>query len=56
MMSEVGKLWDELVDNGYFTEDELKLITSINGYSVKTLNECIFARYGYRNLKQMMEE
>jgi hypothetical protein len=55
-MSEVGKLWDSLIEGGYFTEGELKLITNINGYSIKTLNECIYARYGYRSLKQMQEE
>ena len=54
--NDVNVLWDELLDQELFTYDELKLITSINGLSVETLNDAIFARYGYRDLEQMMEE
>jgi len=32
------------------------LITNINGYSIDTLNDCIYARYGYRSYEQMHEE
>ena len=54
--TEVIYLWDTLVDRGYFTDTELDLVTSINGYSVDTLNDCLYARYGYRNLEQMEDE
>jgi len=50
------KLWDILVELELFTDDELRLLTNINGLSVETLNDAIFARYGYRDLKQMMED
>lgn len=53
---EVNELWDKLVENDYFTEEELRLITNINGYTVDTLNDCIFARYGYRDYSQMTGE
>lgn len=53
---DVNDLWDELLDLELFTYEELKLLTSINGYSVETLNDAIFSRYGYRDLEQMMEE
>ena len=53
---DVNVLWDELQDMELFTYEELKLLTNINGYSVETLNDAIFARYGYRDLEQMMEE
>ena len=53
--TEVIYLWDSLVDADYFTDAELELITNINGYSVETLNDCIYARYGYRSLEQMEE-
>lgn len=52
---EVIYTWDRLVDAGYFTDEELELITNINGYTMDTLNDCIYARFGYRSLKQMEE-
>lgn len=55
-MEEVNKIYTELIEHGYFTEDELSLITCINGYSVDTLNDCIYARYGYRDLEQLLND
>lgn len=49
-------LYYELIVHELFTQDELELITNINGFTVETLNDCIFARYGYRDLEQMLEE
>jgi len=54
--NDVNVLWDELLERDLFTYEELQLLTNINGYSVETLNDAIFARYGYRDLEQMMEE
>ena len=53
---EVIYVWDKLVDMGLFTDRELELITNINGYTIDTLNDAIYARYGYRSLDQMLEE
>ena len=53
---DVNELWDQLLEYELFTYEELQLLTNINGYSVETLNDAIFARYGYRDLEQMMEE
>jgi hypothetical protein len=53
---DVFELWDTLVAHEYFTPDELQLLVKVNGLSVKTLNEAIFARYGYRDWEQMKEE
>ena len=53
---EVIYTWDKLVDMGLFTDRELELITNINGYNIDTLNDAIYARYGYRSLDQMLEE
>jgi hypothetical protein len=55
-MIDVAELYETLVDEELFTEDELRLITDINGYSIDTLNDCIFARYGYRTYEQMKGE
>lgn len=54
-MKKVSELYDLLVEGEYFTEAELDLITCINGYSEETLNDCIYARYGYRSYEQMVE-
>ena len=56
MGNDVSYVWDFLIDNEYFTEAELALVTSINGYSIETLNDCIYVRYGYRSLDQMLGE
>lgn len=49
-----NELYDVLVDHGYFTDEELRLLTNINGFNIETLNDAIFARYGYRDYNQMM--
>lgn len=51
----VNELWDELLKMELFTEEELKLITNMNGLSIETLNDAIYARYGYRDYEQMKE-
>lgn len=53
LMKEVIELYNQLVDGCYFTDAELELVTTINGYSIKTLNDCIWARYGYHSFEQM---
>ncbi len=50
-----NELWDELIDNELFTYEELKLLSNINGFSIETLNDAIYARCGYRDYEQMME-
>lgn len=55
-MYDAADLYNELIERGLFTEEELNLITCINGFTVETLNDCLFARYGYRSLDQMLEE
>lgn len=55
-ITELNDLYNNLIDNGYFTEKELQLITDINGYNIETLNNAIYARYGYRDYKQLTEE
>lgn len=52
-MRKVNELYEKLIDGEYFTSEELSLITCINGYSIDTLNDCIYARYGYRDYSQM---
>lgn len=54
-MTELNELYNILVNDGYFTEEELQLLTNINGYNIDTLNDAIYSRYGYRTYEQMLE-
>ena len=50
------EIWDAIVEYGIATEEELELVTAINGYNSDTLNDVIFVRTGYRNIEQLLEE
>lgn len=52
----INKVWDLLIEYGVATQEELKLVTCINGYNIDTLNDVIYARTGYRNIEQMQDE
>lgn len=42
----IDKIYNLLIKNNYFTIKELQLVIKINGYTMKTLNDCCYARYG----------
>lgn len=48
--------WDYLIDNMIATEEELRLITSIDGYNLDTLEDVLYARTGYRSIEQLEDE
>lgn len=56
MNREVGYVWEALVNMEVATEEELQLVTSINGYSLDTLNDVIYVRTGYHNIEQLEME
>ena len=49
------EIWDYIVETGIATEDELRLITSINGTNEDSLNSVLYSRTGYRSLEQLTE-
>ena len=53
---EFGTLYEKLLELGLFIEEELLLLTTVNGASVETLNSAIYAKHGYQDLEQLMEE
>ena len=55
MELDLEEIWDYLVEMEIATEEELKLITDINGYNEETLNDVIYARSGYHDLEQYTE-
>ena len=56
MKNQITELWDTLVDNGLATEQTLQVITSINGYTLETLNDVLYAITGCRCIEQYHAE
>lgn len=52
----IETLWDNLVDYSIATEEELQLVTKINGYSESSLNDILYVRTGYRSWEQYQGE
>ena len=50
------EFFDFLVEYGIATEDEIRLVTDINGYNEETLNDILYARTGNRSVEQFLEE
>ena len=48
-------IWDYLVENLIATEEEIRLVTCINGYNEEALNDILYARTGYRDIEQFAE-
>ena len=44
-----------LVEYGICTSDELALVTDINGNSMQTVNDILYARTGYHSIEQYKE-
>lgn len=55
-MTEVSEICNTLIERGIATEDEINLVTNINGYNVETLNDIIYARTGYRCIEDYLSE
>lgn len=49
-------IWDYLIDYGIATENEVRLVTCINGFNEESLNDIIYARTGYRSIEQLKNE
>tara|TARA_R100000781_G_scaffold54961_1_gene35846 strand:- start:868 stop:1077 length:210 start_codon:yes stop_codon:yes gene_type:complete len=47
--------FDQLVENGIATKNEIKLVILINGYNQDALDSILYARTGYRSLSQYEE-
>ena len=49
-------IWDTIIEYGIATEEELSLVTAIDGYNEDTLNNVIYVRTDYRNIEQLLED
>lgn len=54
-MTDINTLWTLLEVYGIATEEEIDLVTNINGYSEETLSDILYARTGYRDIEQYEE-
>lgn len=50
-----NELWTLIVKYGIATDSEIDLVTDINGNSIETLNNIIYARTGYRDIESYEE-
>lgn len=55
-MKNLESYWDNLIQYGIATEEELQLITDIDGFNEETFNNALYARTGYHNWEQFTEE
>lgn len=56
IMKQFDEIFDFLTENQFFTDDELILLCCINGHSVETLNDAIYARYGFRDFESFKDD
>ena len=53
---ELSSAFDVLLDYCIVTEEELMLVTAINGTNEQTLNDILYVRCGVNSFEQFMEE
>jgi hypothetical protein len=56
MKNYLDNLWETLVDYSIATEEELQLVTSINGYNKQTMLDILYSRTGLTSFEQLEEE
>ena len=52
MMSFEG-IYDKLIELNIATEEEIDLVCCINGCTIDTLNDILYARTGYRDIEDI---
>ena len=52
----IEQVWDLFIQYNIATENELQLVTTINGYNIDSLNDILYARTGLRNIEQLLDE
>lgn len=52
----VSMLWDFIVDNNIATDNEVILVSDINGFNEETMTDIIYSRTGLRSYEQCKDE
>lgn len=55
MDKEMNALWDYLIETQIVTEDEVRLVTAINGTNLESFESMLYVRTGYRSLEQILD-
>lgn len=55
MNKQIEKLWDLLVNYELASESTLQLVTRLNGYTLETMEDVLYALTGYHSYDQFME-
>ena len=45
----------QIIDYGIATDEEIELVTSLNGYTEETLDDIVYVRTGYQDLEEFKE-
>lgn len=56
MREELLEIWDFISDKQIATEDELDLVTGIDGLTKEVLNDIIYYRTGYHDYEDIKKE
>ena len=49
---DLNKYYDKLIYHNIATEEEIRLVTSINGWNLETFNDILYSRTGFRSIEQ----
>lgn len=52
---ELNDIYDYFINYEIATEDEIDLVTAINGYNEETFNDILYVKTGYRDMEQYLE-
>ena len=55
MTNEERDLYDDIINYGIATAEEMALVLMINGTSIEQLNNIIYAKTAYRDIEQFIE-
>lgn len=55
MNKQIEKLWDLLVNYELASESTLQLVTRLNGYTLETMEDVLYALTDYHSYEQFME-
>ena len=55
-MTDINSMYETLIAYGIATEKELQLVIDIVGWNEQSLLDVLYARTGYRNLEQLLDE
>ena len=56
MDKEFFEIWVNLTAYGIATNEEIGLVTALNGHTIEVLNDILYIRTGCRNLEQFFED